>query len=132
LTRPTLIPTPGGRVQSIVPAVLVGVRPARGKCFIRRIETEETYRGGSIFITAKSREKVATCQFVVVSVGDYEACHDLDECNRPHHKGFMHKHRLKVGDWVVVRNRTWLATPDPDVFVCRQADVLGKFEELST
>jgi co-chaperonin GroES (HSP10) len=111
---------------------LAGTYPARGKVYIRHVLTEDKYAGGRIIVPDQARDKIARQQFVVVSVGDYEACHDLDECNRPHHKGFMHKHRLKVGDWIVVRNRTWVATPDPDVFVCRQVDVLGKFEELST
>ena len=109
--------------------MLEGIFPPRGKAYIRHIETAEQYAGSQIVIPAQARDKISRDQFLIVSVGDYEHCQDPEECPRPHHKGFMHKHRLMQGDWVLVRHRSWMATPDPNVYVVRVDDVLGKFEE---
>jgi co-chaperonin GroES (HSP10) len=109
---------------------LVGVVPARGLAFVKHIQTEETYRGGSIIIPDQARDKVARQQTIVVSVGDYERCDDLEECNRPHTKAGEHKHRLMEGDWVLCRNRSWGLTPDPDIYVIRVVDILGIFTEV--
>lgn len=103
--------------------------PAAGRAFIRRITTADTYANSPILIPIQAREKVAKHQFEVVKLGDYERCEDPEECKRPHHKGFLHKHRLKVGDWVLARNRSWAQTPDPDVFVIWQRDILAVFQE---
>lgn len=108
---------------------LEGLYPARGLAFVRHVTTEETYAGSPIIVPSQARDKVAKLQMIVVSVGDYERCPDPDECPRPHHKGVFHKHRLMQGDWVLVRNRNWMATPDPDIFVIWQADILGVFQE---
>lgn len=109
--------------------ILDGFYPARGLAFIKHVETEETYRGGTILIPDQARDKVAKQQFTVVAVGDYERCEDLEECKRPHHKGVFHRHHLMQGDWVICRNRSWLASPDPDVYIIRQVDILGVFRE---
>lgn len=106
-----------------------GLFPARGLAYVRHIQTEENYRGSPILIPAQARDKVAKDQMIVVSVGDYERCEEPDECDRPHYKGVFHKHHLMQGDWVLARHRSWMQTPDPDVYVIRQADILGKFEE---
>ena len=108
---------------------LEGFFPARGRAFIRHVTTAETYAGSPIIVPAQARDKVAKCQFVVVSVGDYEVCEDPDECPRPHYKGRFHMHRLQIGDWVLVKHRMEIITPDPDVFVVNQSDILGVFEE---
>jgi co-chaperonin GroES (HSP10) len=108
---------------------LVGIVPARGLAFVRHPATEETYCGGTIIIPETARDKVARQQMIVVSVGDYEFCEDVEECNRLHWKGFMHKHGLQIGDWVLCRNRSWSLTPDPDVYVIRVVDILGIFTE---
>lgn len=109
--------------------MLEGIYPPRGKAYIRHIETAEQYTGSSILIPAQARDKVARDQFVIVSVGDYERCPDPDECDRPHHKERYHRHRLMIGDWVLVRHNAWMATPDPSVYVVRTDDILGVFEE---
>lgn len=109
---------------------LEGIHPARGLAFIRHIETAETYAGSSIIIPVQTRDNVAKQQFIVVSVGNYERCEDIEECNRPHTKAGEHKHRLEVGDWVVCRNRSWIASPDPDVYIIRVNDILGVFREV--
>lgn len=111
---------------------LLGIVPARGLAYIKRISTAETYANSPILITAKTRDAIAACQFEVVSVGDYEWCKELDDCPRPHYKGGWHKHRLMEKDWVLCRNRSWGSTPDPDVFVVRVVDILGVFRELDT
>ena len=109
--------------------VLDGFYPAAGKAFVRHIRTEERYANSSIIIPEPVRDKVARTQMIVVSVGDYERCPDPDECNRPHYKGVFHQHRLMEGSWVLAKNRSWLATPDPDIFVVNQSDILGTFIE---
>ena len=103
--------------------------PARGLAFVKHIETQETYAGSPIIIPEQTRDKVAKQQMIVVGLGNYERCEDLEECNRPHTKSGEHQHRLKVGDWVLARNRSWGQTPDPEIYVIRQSDILGKFEE---
>lgn len=104
--------------------------PARGLAFIRHIQTEETYRGGAIIVTPKTRDKIAAQQFTVVAVGLPDYCED-DECERHHSTDSTHLYQVEPEDWVLVKNRTWLATPDPAVFVVKQIDVMGKFEEVS-
>jgi co-chaperonin GroES (HSP10) len=113
----------------VTKGVLEGIIPARGLAFIRHIEVEDTYRGGSIIVPDQVKDKITKQQFIVVAVGDYERCEDPEECPRPHHKGWMHKHHLMQGDWVLARNRSWMQTPDDEVFVIRQGDILGTFRE---
>ena len=103
--------------------------PSRGLAYIKHIKTAETYAGSPIIIPEPARDKVSAQQFEVVAVGNYEICEDPDECRRHHTKRGEHVHRLEEGDWVLVRNRAWLSTPDPDVFVVRQDAILGKFVE---
>jgi hypothetical protein len=108
---------------------LIGVVPARGLCYIKHIQTAETYANSPIIITDKSRDAISKQQFEIVALGKYEICEDVEECVRHHNKWNQHVHRLMCGDWVLVKNRAWLATPDPDVFVVRQDAILGKFVE---
>jgi hypothetical protein len=122
-------------------SALVGFKPARGLAWIKKVVTEETYRGGRLIIPDQARDKVAKQQFSVVALGDYEFCgyDSLDDCPLAHHikrydifRGKWvaeHRHRLKVDDWVVCRNRSWGSTPDPDVYVIRVSDILGLFKE---
>ncbi len=117
-------------------------RPARGLAFIKHIETEDTYRGGKILIPDQARDKIAKMQFTVVDVGEAEVCEEPDDCLRQHNlhvipgtwkvkDDLFHPCDVKVGDWVICRNRSWSATPDPDLYVVRQSDVLGKFVEVT-
>jgi co-chaperonin GroES (HSP10) len=103
--------------------------PARGLAYIRHITTAETYANSPIVIPIQAREKVAAQQFIVTAVGNYERCEDVEECPRHHNKQGEHVHHLTVGAWVLVRNRAWMSTPDPNVFVVRQDAILGKFVE---
>jgi hypothetical protein len=102
--------------------------PARGLAYIRHITTVENYANSPIVIPVQARNKLSKQQFIVVNVGKYERCEDED-CRRLHNKWNQHVHRLMMGDWVLVRNRSWSLTPDPDVYVVRQDAILGKFEE---
>ena len=111
---------------------LLGMKPARGLVWIRKVVTEETYRGGSIFIPDQARDKVARMQFEVVALGDYEFCgaDSWEDCPLAHHtKRSEHRHRLNVGDWVLCRNRAWGSTPDPDVYSIRVEYIVGVFKE---
>ena len=108
---------------------MVGVVPARGLCYIKRIETAETYANSPIIITDKTRDQISKQQFGVVALGKYEICEEPEECPRHHNKWNQHVHRLMCGDWVLVRANSWMATPDQDVLVCRQDAILGKFVE---
>lgn len=112
-------------------SVLSGVYPAPGRVFIRHIETEERYGKSPIVIPAPIRDKVAKLQFEVVSCGGYEYCKNLEDCERPHTKRGEHKHGLVEGDWVLMRGRSWMLTPDPAIFVAWQHDVLGKFHDTA-
>jgi hypothetical protein len=111
--------------------------PTRGKAFIKHIETSENYANSPIVITPKTRDAIAKCQFTVVAVGEWERCDEPMECERPHGvdgigspvKVWTHPHNVRVGDWVLCRNRSWDVTPDPSVYVVRVDDILGKFVE---
>ncbi len=110
-------------------------RPARGLAFIKHVETEECYRGGNILIPEQARDKIAKMQFIVVARGEDERCEDED-CDRPHLHSIpqgelYHPGWAEVGDWVLCRNRSWALTPDPNIFVVRQSDILGKFVEVT-
>lgn len=117
----------------------LNVTPAPGLLFVRRIETEDTYRGSPIIIPEASRDKLAGQQWEVVSVGMCEVCDDED-CERPHVVVFPdgiaidrakqgHPCDLKSGDWVLARKRAEAVTPDPTIYAIRQDDILGRFEE---
>lgn len=100
--------------------------PLRGKVFIRKVETEENYPGSAIVIPEHIRDKVSSCQFEVVRVGDYAFCDDED-CERPHGKGHQHKHHLCEGDWVLCIARSWMETLEPGLYLINADDIIGKF-----
>lgn len=114
------------------------ITPAPGLALIRRIQTAETYAGSAIIIPEQARDKVSAEQFEVVSVGVPEPCDDED-CERAHRTvepfvdgcspEVVHPCDLEPGDWVLCRKRSWMATPDPDIFVIRCDDVLARFVE---
>jgi co-chaperonin GroES (HSP10) len=103
-------------------------QPTRGNAYIRHITTLETYANSPILIPVQARDKLAAQQFVVVAVGNYERCED-EECERQHTVEGEHAHQIEAGDWVLVRNRSWMLTPCPDTYVCRWDAILGKFVE---
>ena len=122
--------------------------PARGLAFIRHVTTEDRYAGGSIIIPDHVRDKVSRQQFNVVAVGLGDICEEPDDCGREHDvlctsveqrlphgvigsvtAEHLHTYQVRPGDWVLCRNRSWAATPDPDIYVIRQSDILGKWVE---
>jgi hypothetical protein len=112
--------------------LLAGIHPARGRAFIRHVATAEVYPGGRVLIPVQARDKVAKMQFEIVALGNYEFCEadSWEDCPLAHHtKRSEHRHRLNVGDWVLVRNRAWDATPDPHIYIVRQEHILGVFKE---
>lgn len=109
--------------------VMTGVFPARGLALIRRIETAETYGNSSIIVPETTRDRIAACQFTLVAIGNYAFCEDIEECPRRHTKKNEHRHELMVEDWVLVKFRSWGNTPDPDLYVVRQDDILARFRE---
>lgn len=131
--------------------------PAPGLAFVRKIATQENYAGSAILIPEQARDKTAASQWEIVACGAPEPCDDedcerkhtfLDDAQRvallyPRHPDaetpylrderpdltFRHLCDIKPGDWVLCRKRSPSVTPDPDLFVIRQADVLGRFVE---
>jgi hypothetical protein len=110
--------------------------PSRGLAFITRILTEDRYAGSSIILTDKSRDQIASQQFQVMAVGEFEICEEED-CERFHNWAWgrvagvppLHPHDVKIGDWILAKNRSWLETPNPDIYCIRVEDILGKFLE---
>lgn len=115
--------------------------PAPGLAFVRRIQTDERYRGSPIVIPEQARDKIASEQWEVVSVGAPEPCDDED-CERMHmeftdiHDEFWkeqygsrcHLSNLRVEDWVLIRKRSAVESPEPGLYIVRQDAVIGKFE----
>lgn len=122
--------------DSAIKPILDGFTPARGLCFVRRIETEEAYAGSKIVIPQQARDKVSRDQFVIIEAGDWERCEDYEECEQYHMWDYkedeyiwLHPHDLVAGDWVLIRYRSLLASPDPGVHIVSYRDVLAKFLE---
>lgn len=92
--------------------------------------TEESYRGGKIVVPEQARDKLSRLQFEITAVGPWEDCQD-DDCERPHvedNEHRLHANDLEVGDWVIVRNRSWAESPESGLLIIRQGDILGRFE----
>ncbi len=105
--------------------------PARGLAYITHIETHDTYANSPIIITPKTRDKLVSQQFTVLKVGDWGRCED-EECERTHANDEvtnLHPHHVEAGDWVLVRNRSWSETTDPNVYVVGVDHILAKFVE---
>lgn len=110
--------------------------PARGKLFVRYIETTETLPSGKVILTPKTREALASHQVEVVSIGEPSHCEDAD-CERQHglelhkprdsacHSHLYHRCEAKTGDWVLVRHRSLSPTHEDDLYCCHQDDVLA-------
>lgn len=107
--------------------------PARGRILIKKADTEETLPGGSIIIPEKSREMYAANQFMVVEVGEPEACEWIEDCEQQIHafpsvKLAVHPidSRIIPGAWVVCRPRS-LVDVGEGQYLVRQTDVLAVF-----
>ena len=106
--------------------------PARGKLFVRPVETPETLGGGKILLTEETRHGMTSGQFEVVSVGAPNVCEDED-CGRQHFnrwaEGWHHVLGIQAGDWVLVRHRSLSETHQDKLYCCSQDDVLARLEQ---
>lgn len=115
--------------------------PAPGLAFVRKIQTAEQYPGSQIIVPEQARDKVANDQWEIVACGAPEPCED-EACERQHHQdilihprlldnygpGRTHPCHLAPGDWVLTRKRSVVPSPQPELFIVKQDDVIGKFE----
>lgn len=132
-----------------VPVSLVPT-PAPGLAFVRKIQTAETYGGSAIIVPEQARDKVSAEQWEIVSVGAPEPCDDED-CARKHlyimsngswiyiapmsnvrfetekEPEKRHPCDLVPGEWVLVRKRAPVPSPEPDLWIIRQDDCIGRF-----
>lgn len=111
--------------------------PARGKVFLKRIETPETLTGGHIVLTAQTREDLTSYQMEVLAVGYPEQCLAFPDCEREHIAAFHapvgqfpdepHYHPIgtKAGDWVLVVPRSLVETDQAGLYCCGQDDILA-------
>lgn len=122
--------------------------PAPGLAFVRRVTTEENYRGSGIVIPEQARDKLSEMQWEIVACGAPEPCDDED-CERYHEcevatweicsrepfkdKGLdilrirFHRCDLAPGDWVLLRKRSAVESPEPELWIVRQDAVIGRF-----
>ena len=101
--------------------------PARGTVLVRKLETEDTYRGGKIVLPEKTRESLTANQVEIVAVG-YNAPCENDECERPHidiEGTPFHWEEIGAGQWAVLAPRSLVATHEPGLFIARQDAVLA-------
>lgn len=91
--------------------------PARGLLLVRPVETNDTRLDGRVLLIAETRERMTANQCEVIAVGRPALCDDED-CERAHFdecEGIrVHLHRVRVGDWLVVRPRSFVAGPEPE------------------
>lgn len=114
------------------------MKPGRGRCLVRRVETTEQFAGGKIVLPVEVREKIAAQQVEILAVGEWKACAD-DSCNRPHRPTpwvwgadertpiFLHEFHGKQGDWALIAPRSLTECGDESgqTFLVNQDDVLA-------
>lgn len=86
---------------------------ARGLLLVRPIETEETIGGGRIIVPQDVQQRMAAQQCEVVARGEDAVCDDED-CERQHSMYAEHQCPVRVGDWLLVRARCYVAGPEPE------------------
>lgn len=106
------------------------VRPARGRCLVRKIETSESLPEAKVVLLAKTREELTAQQAEIVDIGASACCEDED-CQRPHEDGIIrgqgvriHDFPAHMGDWVLLAPRSLTEGQDGTYFVW-QDDVLA-------
>ena len=118
--------------------------PARGKLFVRHIETPETLPEGKVILPERVRELLTACQVEIVAVGAGAICKDGD-CERPHNRveywdhtclpprrnggTAYHLFGAELGDWAVIQRRSLTETHLEGVYCCQQDDVLARLTE---
>lgn len=100
--------------------------PARGKLFVRPVETPESLPGGRIVLTEATRKDLTAQQAEVIEVGKPWICRDLD-CERIHF-GSWHLCDVHDGDWVLLAPRCLVETDTLNLYVCAQDDVIARLE----
>ena len=106
--------------------------PARGKLFVRKIETPETAPHGKILLTEATRKELTAQQAEIVGAGLPLDCYE-DACERPHISLMTRRfHRpdplLQLGSWVLLAPRSLVETDEPGLYVVSQDDVLAVLE----
>jgi len=94
---------------------------------VRPVSSSETV--GHIVLLDDTRERWASMQGEVVAVGAPQVCEDED-CELPH-IDHTHPVTVAVGDWLVMRPRCFVATDEPDVWICPQSAVLARLQMRS-
>lgn len=113
-------------------------RPAAGLLLVRPVETDETRAGGRVLLIAETRERMTANQCEVLAVGKAPVCDDED-CERQHVEQWpreyaterVHPCPVRVGDWLLVRPRSYIAGPNPEKaeWFIAQDDVLAILNE---
>lgn len=116
--------------------------PAAGMLCVRPIDAAETRPGGHVVLLAETRERMTANQCEVLAVGALRMCEDED-CERVHDAlaqgplsianivGRIHRCPVRVGDWLLVRPRCYIAGPAPEraEWFIAQDDVLAILHE---
>ena len=100
--------------------------PARGTVLVRKIETEDTYRGGKILLPETARENLTANQVEIVAVGFPATCEDED-CERPHdaNRGHPVLPGYRLPQWAILAPRSLVATHEDGLFIAAQDAVLA-------
>lgn len=105
--------------------------PARGRCLVRKVETDESYAGSRIVLLEATRERIAAQQVEVLAVGPQVQCED-EWCERAHDIVNVesakwvgeHPCTVKAGDWVLIAPRSLVEAESGTYFV-RHDDILA-------
>jgi len=112
--------------------------PARGRLFVRPVETAECLADGRVVLLPETRARVTAQQAEVVAVGEPAWCEAVEDCGRPAeihgsvadvyapgHAAATHPVDLRAGDWVLLRARCLQDTDMEGILCCLQDDVLA-------
>ena len=87
-------------------------RPGPGWLLVEPVETEDTFAGGRIIMTAATLGDLTRTQATCLAVGTTTDCDD-DTCPRSHTtEGRHHVLDAAPGDWLLLRPRSLVPVPD--------------------
>jgi len=92
--------------------------PRPGWVLVEPIDTEETFRGGTILIPQASRDRTAQWQYTVLAAGEPL---ELDEDADPETPS-----RLSVGDWVLAKPRAAVHVEEESIWLLPERDIWGR------
>ena len=107
--------------------------PARGTVLVRKLQTEDTIRGGKIVLPEQVRESMTPNQVEIVATGLPVLCDDED-CERLHgvwvdfhdYRSLrVHDHELSEGQWVIIAPRSLVETHEDGLYLASQDAVLA-------